>query len=371
MIGLATIHHANSYGGLLQAYATVQRLSQHDDVHVLDYRKPALSDGLRPIRWSAREPRDVLRIGKDVLRYPARVTLIRKFNDFIETKFPLTRRFSSVEEASRVVNEAGITHLVAGSDQIWNPSVTGGFDQIFTLGMEGGAIRSSLSSSAGSYRYAGKEAESLRRALDRFDHIAVREPDFADYVRSILPDRDVAVTLDPTLLLEKKQWQNLADVPNPSPYERYILTYTLGAPDGIDALVADQQKGPNLPVVGINQDPFLRHKADLHLKSAGPQEFLALVQGAEAVITNSFHGAAFSIIFEKPFLVVPPPSGLNRISGLLGRLGIVDRIRDHTPPERGVREKSEIDYGRVTPGLHMLRSESNRYLSQAFSKKNV
>lgn len=367
MIGLATIHHANSYGGMLQAYATIQRLSRHEEVRVLDYRKPALSDGLRPIRWAAREPRDILRVGKDILRYPARAALIRKFNDFIETKFPLTRSFSTEEEASRVVDEAGITHLVAGSDQIWNPAITGGFDQIFTLGMGGPVTRSSLSSSAGSYRYAGKDEESLRWALHRFDHIAVREPDFANYVRSILPDREVWVTLDPTLLLEKEHWQKLANVPNPSQRNRYILTYTLGAPEGIDALVAEQQNGRNLPIVAINQDPFLGHKAEVHMKSAGPQEFLALVQGAEAVVTNSFHGAAFSIIFEKPFIVVPPLSGLNRISSLLGRLGITDRIRNHGTTANDIRKDSEIDYGAVTPSLHALRSESDRYLSQVFS----
>ena len=366
MIGLTTIHHANSYGGLLQTYATVQRLRNYGEVRVLDYRKSALSDGLRPIRWAAREPKDILRVGKDILRYPSRSTLVRKFNSFIHRNFPLTPSFSDPVGAAQIVEQCRITHLVAGSDQIWNPTITGGLDPVFTLSFSKGARKSSLSSSAGSFCYAGHAAELLKRSLEEFDSIAVREPDFADYIRTLLPDREVMVTLDPTLLLEENHWVNLATSPSRAPSSGYVLTYTLGSPPGFQELVEATRRRYPAPVVAINQDPFLGHKADFHLKDAGPDEFLSLFRNATAVVTNSFHGVAFSIIFGKPFLVCPPSSGVNRISGLLERLGISNRIQNSGPVAAAV--DSDIDYATVRSNLARLREDSDRYLVKAFSK---
>ena len=357
-IGLVTIHHANSYGGVLQAYATQSILSRFGDVKIVDYKTEHLRKTMSLVRFGD-GPRGVLRAAKDVLRLIPRRRLLGNFRRFFSENYTLSEPVKSREDALEVFRNFDV--MVSGSDQIWNPKVIDGLDPVYFLGGRAGCRRVAYASSCGSYRFSPAEWEDVGSYLERYDAIAVREHDTADYLSRAL-GRDVAQVIDPTLLLSKREWsQAINPYAVDDSHGKYILVYTLKKNRLVRDAVAYIAGKLNMTVVAIDQDPYLGFNADRHVNSAGPKDFVNLFLNASFVVTNSFHGTAFSLNFEKPFVVIEPESGVNRIEGLLGDVGLDGHVvNDLLDVDRAL--SCEFDYEKISYLLGLARQRSIGYL---------
>ncbi|MCU1753100.1 polysaccharide pyruvyl transferase family protein [Pseudomonas sp. 6D_7.1_Bac1] len=364
-IALITIHHANSYGGTLQALASQNVLSKYGDVKIIDYKSKELENTLKLIRVDS-NPRSIFRAGKDVFRILPRRRLIAKFKEFMRVNYNLTPECPDLQALQTLSSHFDC--VVCGSDQIWNPNITGYLDLNYMLAFSRAKKKISFSSSAGSYRYSEEEVVKVRKALSTFDSISVREEDTARYLRSLLGNQKVDHTLDPTLMLNKQEWMQSLQLAGRAPgtNEKYILVYTLKKNTLVRETINRIRTVLGLRVVAIDQDPFLGYKSDRHIMDASPGDYISLFANAAFVITNSFHGTAFALNFGIPFVTALPESGLNRIKGLLDKVGLADRLVSSVSDVDAVVGKS-IDFKSSHEKLEALRLVTWNYLDGALS----
>ncbi|WP_160105037.1 polysaccharide pyruvyl transferase family protein [Pseudomonas izuensis] len=364
-IALITIHYANSYGGTLQALASQKVLSAFGNVEIIDYKSDELRNTLKLIRVDG-SVRSVLRAGKDLFRLVPRRRLIKKFKLFIEGNYSLTEECNSFKELQDVSKQ--FDYVVCGSDQIWNPKITGKLDLNYMLEFATEAKKISFSSSSGSYTYTEAEALDVKRNLATFHSISVREEDTAVKLKYLLDGKEIHHTLDPTLMLNKQEWLQVigGKKSQNKKIDKYILVYTLKKDPLTREAVNRVRSILGLKVIAIDQDPYLGYRADHHIMDASPSDYISLFSNASFVVTNSFHGTAFSANFEIPFITTQPESGANRIKGLLDNLSLSKQFIQSLCDIDSVL-KEDADFVQSRSKLETMRMSSWNYLHNAFS----
>lgn len=364
-IALITIHWANNYGASLQTFATVKALSKYGEVSVLDYRNPYTGKGMLWIRFGT-NPRDILRMSKDIFRLIPRYRVIKKFKNFTYKNFNLTDTLRNDSDFKKLENRFDI--FVSGSDQIWNPKIIneqGIIDIHYFLDFVTAKNKISYASSLGTYKYSEKEAQQITPLLNSYDSISVREQDSSIYLSELL-QKDVTHVVDPTLLHTKEEWLTFFDIDVNHNEEPYILVYALHKDKLLKQVVEKVVEELNLRVITIDQDPFTNFKCDRHIRDASPEEFVKLFSQASFIITNSFHGTCFSVNFNIPFVVTTPASSINRIESLLKAINIEERITIGENLSELINK--HIDFDLINTNLHQLRSISNSYLLKAIKQ---
>ena len=367
-IGLITIHWANNYGASLQVFATVKTLNKYGDVSVLDYRNSYTGKGMVWIRFGTKL-RDILRMSKDFFRLFPRYRVIKKFENFSYKYFNLTSRLENDNDFKNISKQFDL--FVSGSDQIWNPKIIsedGIIDTHYFLDFVVEKKRISYATSLGSYQYKEEERSEIISLLNNYNSLSVREKDSSEYLEKLL-NKNISHVLDPTLLLNKKEWLDALDIQNNNEdLKPYILVYALMKDPLLKQVIEGIKEVLNLRVITIDQDPFTNFKNDTHIKDAGPDEFVRLFSQASFIVTNSFHGTCFSINFNIPFIVTTPLSSINRIESLLTAVGAKNRI---TVDGANLSEliQYQINFNVINQKLQELRLASNQYLDNAFKKE--
>lgn len=352
-----TCSNSDNYGARLQALAlaTCLREAGHD-AQVLDYR-PAYLRARRsvwPARLSLREYASALRhyrLFRDGVRRHA------MFEAFSQRHMPLTARtYNNITELRAHVTEADA--LIAGSDQIWNPTMLNGSDASFYLdfGPES-AKRISYAASFGVAELSEDDMHALRKRLQRFDAVSVREPSGAAIVEKA-SGKPAFVAVDPVFLQGRDYWDRLARPADEKP--GYVLVYDFLDSRNVRtaALTAARALGCRVAGVGPRR---LRYAHSNHLM-ASPEQFVGLIRGARCVVSNSFHATAFAMIFERDFIVADREDGLNeRMHALLARYGLERRIAGRCADVAA----EPIDYSAVRPLLEADIQASRRFLTQA------
>lgn len=363
-IALITIHWANNYGASLQTFATVKALSKYGEVSVLDYRNTYINKGMTWIRLGYK-PRDLLRMGKDLLRLLPRYRVIKKFEDFSYKHLNLTLPLQESEDFKNVANEFDI--FITGSDQIWNPEIVSENNELDThyfLDFVHGKKKFSYASSIGAHIYTDMEKPIIKGLLGDFCSIAVREKDSSLYLSELL-NKKVEHVLDPTLLYKKEQWLEFFNISEKKPDEPYILVYALKNSLLLKQTIEKLAKILKYRVITINQEPFTNYKCDKHIKDAGPDEFLELFANASFVVTNSFHGTCFAVNFNIPFVIASPQIGVIRIENFLSSVGVRDRI---VSSDYQILQaiNNKLDFNAINNKLGILRDDSKKYIEKSF-----
>lgn len=287
----------------------------------------------------------------------------RKFReDYFQAPVVVFRGYDALQKGSR--NYAA---FLTGSDQLWSPSglPTNFFNLQFTYE---DALRISFASSFGVKEIPWYQKRRTKNYLNRIPFISCREQSGAEIVKK-LTGRAVPVVADPTMLYTGEEWAQM--LPSKRIQEgKYIFSYFLGTDPSHRDAVAELGRELGLPVVSIHQfvDADLGF-GDVEIQNAGPAEFVNLIQNAEYVCTDSFHGSVFSILFHKKFMVFnrysegSSTSKNTRIENLCTRLGLSDRRYSGNLTEN---IRSEIDYCGADTQLAAIREASRRYLERAF-----
>jgi len=228
----------------------------------------------------------------------------RKLERFRRTKLPLSaHHYTTHTELS--ANPPQYDVYMAGSDQIWNPDLFVYDFSYFLPFAPAGAKKISYASSFGKASFSGKYAVKCGKMLREFRRVSVRETSGVPIVK-MLCGKDAAVCLDPTFLLTKEEWQPLIDnYRGKYKDKRYIVMYVMPGDtkvtDAMEQVAQVLSKRTGLPIIRLGQ-----HETELLKRSrkecdpaCGLEDFLYLFANAEHVVTNSFHGTAISLIFDK------------------------------------------------------------------------
>lgn len=294
--GTITFHAPNNNGSFFQAYALQRVLVTECGVQntIIDYRPHEQTQ-----RYSLfKEPkgiRDIVRNIYSLLHYFPLKRRYERFELMRKKYLNMSERATDIEGVLTIGREFDVD--ICGSDQIWSIYAREFSEAYFLPGIKNKiSYAASLGAAVG-----GKEL--LKELLDDFRAISVRERTGGQYLAAITGRRDIAVLPDPTLLLKKEEYFELFDE-KPLLKGDYILLYTMNYSDEILKIAKFMSDRMNCRIVA----PFCGYSALFCMKygikityDTGPEEFLNLMYHARFVVTNSFHGLAFSLIFEKPF----------------------------------------------------------------------
>jgi hypothetical protein len=253
--------------------------------------------------------------------------------------------------------------LIVGSDQVWNPDITD-TDLSYFLDFCGAETkRISYAPSFGIESFPEEFCNTVVKELEQFSAISVREENGQKMIRQYL-EREVPLVLDPTMLIGRTEWSEL-EKPYPIENEQYILYYTIRKSDELFRFCREfaEKKGMKVVVVGGNMLKKLRNsdKNIIYANDISPEQWLYLMHHAGFVITNSFHGTAFSINYHKEFYVELSSYTNSRLRQIMKTTGLEERIfkTDISP------ESECIDYEEVDNKLSVLCSNSMKFLENA------
>lgn len=245
-------------------------------------------------------------------------------------------------------------YFIAGSDQVWNPEypITSAAD--FMCFAEE-SKRLSYSASIGVSTFDNCAKIQFENWINGVKEVSVRE-DAGKAAIKELTGRDVEVHVDPTLLLSKKEWEEVEQKPDWYNNEKYILAYFLGpVPEDAEQMMHDIIKENGLKVI------YMDLESQGVMYAHGPSEFIWLIHHAEKVYTDSFHGTVFSLIFDKVFVVFERTGNENstgsRIECLLKKFDITTEVKNVVSVNNVDREKFKVT-------LEKERIKSREYLKR-------
>lgn len=319
-----TCHDVYNVGASLQAYAlqTYLKLLGHD-VKIIDYKPDYLSKHYRlDIVGNPKYDKPFLKQAYLLAKLPGRLHMLprkKAFDSFTAKYLDLTKRYTSNEELKKEPPEADA--FFAGSDQIWNPLFPNGKDPAFYLDFVQQGVRASYAASFAVDEFPQELREVTAQYLKRFDHIAVREKSGLSVLKTLGITNAVTV-LDPVFLLDRAQWGAMAERPEGCEAP-YLLVYDFDNSPAVRKLAGRIAAERGLHIYSVFKIPY----AERCFPLCGPENFLGLVQGADFVLSNSFHATAFSVIFEREFAVVERTEKINtRMRDFTTMLGLSDHM---------------------------------------------
>ena len=250
----------------------------------------------------------------------------------------------------------------AGSDQIWNSS-TMYVDPIYYLRFAPANTRVALAPSFGRNFVAEYNVDKISKWVDDFAYLSVREDSGVKLIKD-MTGRDAVNLVDPTLMVDGETWRKKLGIVDRD--ENYILAYFLDKPsESARSAIGELKESLGCDVIAI---PYQFDEMDYCDKvvPTGPIEFIDLINNAKCVLTDSFHGTAFSINLHTPFYVFARDYGTahsqnSRVESILNKMNMQDRFE----PNEGPQKYSEIDFNKSEEVLTVERTKARDYLKSA------
>lgn len=364
-VKIITCHNVYNYGASLQAYAlqeTIKTMGQ--SCEIVDYNPWYLYDryqfwNIGNKKWEKNLfTKFVYYIGKfpDKLRLERRKHCFEKFNDGY---FNMTKeRYYTHEELQQCACDV----LICGSDQIWNPLVENGNDGAFF----GEYLKTkkviSYAASIGVDKIPEEKKVWFKSKLNGLAAVSVRERSVQNELQGLgIPD--VKWCIDPVYLLDKRSWIEKLKLKLNT--EKYMLIYMFEGDKQSEEIIRFAAEKMSLKIYSINSSRCSFADRNFHI--SGPKEFLELLMNATIILTNSFHGVAFSIIFRKQFWTLER-KGLNRrIADMLDFAGLDNRVLTKANVKE-INLQEKIDYVDAEKCISLRIKESKRYLKSCLEE---
>lgn len=368
-LGIITWFDGPNYGTNLQAIA-LQRYLRNCGYHVeiINFAPPQVAQKIKKTFWQkvANQPQKYANKYTNK-KYNAEISLkLHKLESEVKKNCKFTKKVSDERDYIRISNEFDV--LIFGSDQIWNPNWYHKY--YYADYYEIKAKKISYAPSLGVSCVNEEQVVNIRKSLEGFSSVSVRENQGADLLEKITGNRP-QVVVDPTFLLNAGQWEDTLDVPQP-PNDEYVLSMFLT--DNLHHWRAASKFAKThhlnhiiLPYTGFSYMQNGDVKAD-----AGLGEVLSLIKGARLILTDSFHITVFSIIFNRSFYTFMRfkedgfTSQNTRIINLLEMLGLQERLIPYSSCT--IAEKPNINYSEVAKKLDSEISKSKQFLNEAIER---
>ncbi len=385
-IGIITLQNGNNFGAMYQCFALQEYLKKSGhEVFIVNYEMTRDSSSLidylsKPVQFFQKlRDRKVLSAKFRSSRNETGLELQIKekyddiFKEFRKTYLNITEKEYDYTSLSESTPNADI--FICGSDQVWAA------DFLFTspaflLGFAPkGVKRISYAPSFGKKKLETYLYETFKTYIKQFDAISVRETSGKDIVEKVA-NIDAKVVLDPTLLLDKKDYSSIIKLSN-IPDEPYVLVYLLSQEEELfewSSKVINKLKTiTNMPIYYVSTNNIWSPDRGWQVLHPTPGELLGLFTKSSMVLTNSFHGTVFSLILQKKFVSFARDKYEDkqnlRITELLSNVNLLDHFCRPFESLSIVQQKFslEIDYDKVTDQLKPLIKSSSDFLKSSIS----
>lgn len=371
-VGILTFHCSDNYGAMLQAYGLKQYLRSHGiRAEIVPYEPPYMTgrhwwipyipigDKSKWIRFAKSGWKSHRQIGSDFFRLRKNMKNFRK--RYLLSKGQ--RRLFFPCQLKRLSYQV----YIVGSDQIWNPDITCGLRKEYFGVFENKKKQKVIAyaASLGGASLSGQYDDGFSEYINHLDAVSAREEAAVPYINRFYKKKVTAV-LDPVFFLGREEWEKVEKLPDE---ERYILVHMTERTQEIIDYAKKLSKDTGLMVIelrtnagGITEESFFT------VYTAGPAEFLGYIHKADYVVTNSFHMTAFSIIYQKQFIIFLHRSLGARIRNILKLHGLENRLYEE---EKGIEEKAFIDWSEVEKRTKENIKVSENYLQKHLSEHHV
>lgn len=364
-VGVLTFHRAENYGSAMQSYALQKYLEEKLRIknELVDYVPEGQEDFYKlfvPVNNIRNLIGNLLKLSIAAKYKNRRIA----FQNFLKNHLAISDK-KYVSFSAEVPLTEQYSCIITGSDQIWNTECAD-FSWEYLLENVCGVKKVSYAASMG----GGKISDPVRykKCLEEYDAISVREEYAADIIdRMFQKSGKAEVSVDPTLLLDKQDYDKIV-----SPrriHGDYIFLYSVYHDDQLLHTIKALRKKWGLPVITLisrnNSYKVLFNGIKL-AKEEGPEDFLSYIKYAKFVLTNSFHGSVFSIIYGKEFYYLgdyrkdPRLKQLFTITGM-ERAGVCYEELDKRAGEFGSYGDHDL-----SEKLTDLRKKSEEYLKNVF-----
>lgn len=381
-VGICACYASRNYGSMLQAYATQEAVNKLGyTAEFIKYKKKRtlvssikqiprlLNSNLMFDKWMTCKKRLLLSLHPAIKDFD-----VKRKELFIKFGVQYYQRFSEEYYGYKSLQQAASKYdsVLVGSDQLWTPGgLASNFYNLMFVPDEVNKVSYATSFGVSSIPWYQKVRTS--RYLRRINYLSVRELRGAAIIDE-LSGREAKVVVDPTLLLTAEEWNER--IPNRKVVEfPYIFCYFLGENETHRIIAEEFSKKTGLRIVTTPAlDSFVKKDlsfGDSQRFDIGPDDFVNLIRNAEYVLTDSFHGTVFSLLYHKQFMTFSrfmsgTQSRNSRIDSILRLTGLEDRRYDG---EVYGTIRENIDYARVDDKIADLRKESYEFLDSALKQK--
>lgn len=349
-VGILTFHRAINSGAVLQAYALQKCINDLGfDCEIVDYRCKAIDSAYKLFHV----PISMKSLLSDLVNYYSRRKKKNKFNTFIKNEVNLSSKSYYRNNIDRMDDEYDC--FFVGSDQVWNEELTGK-DKTYFLDFCDRWKKNSYAASVGSRTIDERHKRLFSRMLNDYNSLSLREKSSVDILSSIL-NKEIEQSIDPVFLLHRKKWNQLSG--RRLEKKPYIFAYCLHESD----VYTQAKKLAEEMGIRVICVPFGRKcgiKAEIR-RSLGPQDFINYIKNSEAVVSDSFHAVAFSLIYNKCFIAVKKKQYFEqneRVDSLLQLFGL----------QRDSRYVGNEEFLRVNKTIDIERKKATCYLLDAINR---
>lgn len=355
-IGIITYHNTRNCGAVLQSYALMETIKKIGfSAKIIDYKCEEIDKAYiikKP--WELRGVKEAV---KWLLTVGINTKAQKKFDLFKKEKLVLTGAYDK-NNITKINSQ--FDGFITGSDQVWNFNLNGADENYILKFAAADKKKISYAASLG-YKEIPEDYISLyKENLATFSGISVRETDGKTALECLGFSCETVV--DPTLLLDKGDYFELeAD----NKWGKYIFVYTVAVTPNIEKKAKELSKKTGLPIIWGHMS-YKNYKGVKNIKSPFCDEFLSLIKNAEYVVTSSFHGMAFSIIYEKEFFFDLSVSKNNYNSRLTSLADTLELSNREIRVDRDMLNYEKIDYNRVNRLKEKKKEEAIKFLKDSF-----
>lgn len=358
-IGIITFHCSYNFGSALQAFALERYLQKKEfTTEIIDFRSEDFEKyRIFKFKLYSKYPKavitDILRLFPNLVRRWRYRCFWKKYLEISSNKFGSRANLSILNSKYKA--------FICGSDQIWNPYCTNSVIKQFYLDfVADDKIKVAYGPSIAQESIEKSYLDIMVPLIKRLNYISVREKSVA-YLLKEKTGRKISVVLDPTLLLECEDYEEL--VSNKNFKNKYLLIYCLEENEELYNYAENIAVSDSLEIFYFNKTQKKFKVKSHNYYYNGPVDFLCLVKNAEFIISNSFHATVFSVIFKKKFLTWGTEHSASRMKDFLLEVGLSRRLF----PGGEAIEKN-IDYTKVMSKIKTLKRSSEEYLISALKE---
>ena len=355
-IGIITFQNAVNYGAVLQTYAlqhTIEKSGGNSEI--INYQCKKINYMYDPFPQTT----NIRKVLSNIIWYKKKKKKKLAFENFEKKYLKVTDKKYYNKENLEETN-AMFDIFISGSDQVWRAESTD-FDTTYFLDfVKDNNKKYSYAASFGSDKIEDKYIEKYRHLLKGYKELSVREEQGQVIIENLL-HRESRVDLDPTFLVDKDEWKKIEKKPEEK--EKYIILFIIRKSEKIFRFAENLAKEKGYKLIYISND----RKKDVdatYIGGISPEEWLGYIDNAEYIVTNSFHGVAFSIIFNKKFFLElqPYPAKANsRLENIMDMFSLRNR---EILNGKNDYINEEIDYKSVEKLIQDRRSLSIEYLEK-------
>lgn len=353
---IITIHIGKNFGSVLQTIATCEILKDFGiSPTVVNYFPPRTTYSYYWKEGSS----SLTRLFRRLLFFPIHYISNNNFYKYLSSHCNLSNKIYATDDFSKKCPKADL--YITGSDQVWNYKHNQGIDKHYFFDSIKGT-KLAFSSSIGMKELPDEYKSYMKKALSEYTAISVREDTAVDMLSSI--GIKATQLLDPTLLINKKQWEKYASPKLEK--SRYLFVYLPYNTDNLETIynsVRKIAKKKKLKIITYSAEIFNCKFADRTIKMVNPGDILSLILHANYIVTNSFHGTAFSINLNKQFSAFMPSHFSTRLESILKLCKLEDRILYDIISENEINKT--IDFDKSNSILNLEREKAKNFLTQA------